>query len=300
MKKTLFFSLLVIIFSSCQNNNKDSNMESSICFGQAHEQPFTTMAELIMKYNNSDYAENILYRLGIPVTDELADTEFSSVFEGLDSNNKSYAVKIQKINDCDEFLYLAFVVDSCYYNNVIEDLYNKNYVKKVRDREVCFSMGYRDGEDENNEHYKIMAKQEIFSTPDVMCIVQTGNDYLQKHVYIYYTYRRAHKNLLSRSADDVEVVDFNEIFDPNNEGNTDWNYTEIEPEWLSSMGIYFDDERRNFYEYAPFYKLRKSNLSKIEGFTSYPYDVHKNAVNDTLEPIRKLHSSRDHILSYIN
>lgn len=272
----------------------------SYCFVYAQQQPFTTMAQLIMQHNNADYAENILYRLGIPVTEELSDTRFATAFEGLDSNNMPYAVKLQKFDDSNEFLYLAFVVDSCYYDNIIEDLHRKGYVKKLQDREDCFEMGYRDGLDHKIEHYKIMAKQEIFSTPNIMCVVQTGNDYLQKYVYIYYTYRRDHKNVLLKTAEDVKVIDFNEIFDPNNEGDTDWNFTEIEPDWLSSMGIYFDEERRNFFEYAPFFKLRKSNLSKIEGFTSYPFEVQKDAVSNTLYPIRKLNSSRDHILSYIN
>lgn len=39
-------------------------------------------------------------------------------------------------------------------------------------------------------------------------------------------------------------VDLNEIFDPRYEGDTDWNYTEIEDEdfhLLDSLGIYWDE-----------------------------------------------------------
>lgn len=40
-------------------------------------------------------------------------------------------------------------------------------------------------------------------------------------------------------------VDLNEIFDPRHEGNTDWNYTEIEDDdfhYLDSLGIYWDKQ----------------------------------------------------------
>lgn len=40
-------------------------------------------------------------------------------------------------------------------------------------------------------------------------------------------------------------VDLNEIFDPRHEGETDWNYTEIDDEdlrYLDSLGIYWDGE----------------------------------------------------------
>lgn len=39
-------------------------------------------------------------------------------------------------------------------------------------------------------------------------------------------------------------VDLNEIFDPRREGNTDWNYTEIDDDDLNrldSLGIYWDE-----------------------------------------------------------
>lgn len=39
-------------------------------------------------------------------------------------------------------------------------------------------------------------------------------------------------------------VDLNEIFDPRHEGDTDWNYTEIEDDdfrHLDSLGIYWDE-----------------------------------------------------------
>lgn len=40
-------------------------------------------------------------------------------------------------------------------------------------------------------------------------------------------------------------VDLNEIFDPRHEGNTDWNYTEIDDDDLNrldSLGIYWDEQ----------------------------------------------------------
>lgn len=40
--------------------------------------------------------------------------------------------------------------------------------------------------------------------------------------------------------EDKIITDLNEVFDPNHEGNTDWNYTEIDQEWLDDVGLYYD------------------------------------------------------------
>lgn len=40
--------------------------------------------------------------------------------------------------------------------------------------------------------------------------------------------------------EDKIITDLNEVFDPNHEGNTDWNYTEIDKDWLDDVGLYYD------------------------------------------------------------
>ncbi len=61
-------------------------------------------------------------------------------------------------------------------------------------------------------------------------------------------------------AEDRIVTDLNEIFDPNNEGFTDWNYTEIDEEWIENAGLYWDSsigEYRQKAEYAKKTEKRK-------------------------------------------
>lgn len=44
-----------------------------------------------------------------------------------------------------------------------------------------------------------------------------------------------------------DKVDLNKIFDPNNEGDTDWNFTELsedEISYLDSIGVYWDERCR--------------------------------------------------------
>lgn len=40
--------------------------------------------------------------------------------------------------------------------------------------------------------------------------------------------------------EDRIITDLNEIFDPRHEGDTDWNYTEIDEDWLEDVGLYYD------------------------------------------------------------
>lgn len=45
----------------------------------------------------------------------------------------------------------------------------------------------------------------------------------------------------SDKKEDRIVTDLNEIFDPNHIGETDWNYTEMDEEWLEVSGLYYDN-----------------------------------------------------------
>lgn len=40
--------------------------------------------------------------------------------------------------------------------------------------------------------------------------------------------------------EDKIITDLNEVFDPLHEGETDWNYTEIDEDWLEETGLYYD------------------------------------------------------------
>lgn len=44
----------------------------------------------------------------------------------------------------------------------------------------------------------------------------------------------------SEVEEDKIITDLNEVFDPQHKGDTDWNYTEIDEDWLEEVGLYFD------------------------------------------------------------
>ena len=44
----------------------------------------------------------------------------------------------------------------------------------------------------------------------------------------------------NNESEDRIVTDLNEIFDPDYKGGTDWNYTEIDEDWLTEAGLYYD------------------------------------------------------------
>ena len=41
----------------------------------------------------------------------------------------------------------------------------------------------------------------------------------------------------AKEDEDRIVYDLNEIFDPEHKGDTDWNYTEIDQEWMDNAGL---------------------------------------------------------------
>ena len=96
------------------------------------------------------------------------------------------------------------------------------------------------------------------------------------------------------------VKDLTAIFDPENKYDTYWNCTEIDPDWLEDVGIYFDQERHNFYELKPFYDLRNSTLAPLDGMEDYEALIQQPAVYNTLEPIRRIHNAKSHLIEYVN
>ena len=65
-----------------------------------------------------------------------------------------------------------------------------------------------------------------------------------------------------RKQEDRIIYDLNEIFDPNHDGNTDWNYTEIDDEWMEGAGLYFDSSIGEIRQKAEFDKTRKRKDNK--------------------------------------
>lgn len=60
--------------------------------------------------------------------------------------------------------------------------------------------------------------------------------------------------------EDPIITDLNIIFDPDHTDETDWNYTEVDPEWMADLGLYYDPavgEIRQKYEYAKKYGTLK-------------------------------------------
>lgn len=254
----------------------------------AFEQPYTSIAELIMKYGSGAYGESVFHKLGLPLYSKLGDNNSSSAFDGKDMNGKYITAKLEREKDSSKLAYIAFVVDTCYYDNIIHNLLDRGYIIYDEDRE------------DRSYGYGTIAHQKIFKSDKVMCIVQTGNNYLKGKIYLYYTYRYNNSNLIQHSLSDVLVEDFNVIFDPKNETDTDWNCTEIDPEWLEDVGIYYDTERHNFFELKPFYELRNSTLSPFDNIEDYVSIIQQPAVYNTLEPIRRINASKSHILEYLN
>lgn len=255
---------------------------------QNKEQPYTNIAELIMKLGNEPYGEGVLQKLGFPLYSNLGDNEYSSVFDGIDMNGKHVTIKMEKEKNLSDLAYIAFIVDSCYYDNIIQDLLNRNY------------QIYKDERSDKSYGFGTIAHQKIYKSDNVMCVVQTGNNYLKGKIYLYYTFRHDNPNQIEPSRADVEVADFNIIFDPENNFDTDWNNTEIESDLLRDAGVYFNEEKQKFYELKPFYDLRQSALSPIEGIRDNGTSVHRNAVYNTLEPIRRINASKSKILEYLN
>ena len=251
------------------------------------EQPYTKIADLIMKYGNAPYGENVFLKLGIPLTQDLGDNNSSYAFEGVDMNGKVLTVKLQRVDGSKDLDYIGFIVDSCYIDNIIQSLLDNGYIIHKDERK-------------DNYGYGTIAHQKIFKSDRVMCIVQTGNNYLKGKLYLYYTYRFSNNNLINSSASDMVVVDLNAIFDPDNKYDTDWNSTEIPPDWLEDTGVYFDNQRGKFYELKTFYDLRQSNLSPISGILINPANVKQPAVYNTLEPLRRINAAKSGILEYVN
>ena len=254
----------------------------------AEEQPYTAIAELIMKYGSAPYGENVFYKIGLPLYSKLGDTRNSSAFVGIDTAGKNIIAKLERKELSSNIAYIAFIVDTCYYDNIIQDLLRRDYQVHDEDR-IDMSYGYG-----------TIAHQKIFKSDKVMCIVQTGNNYLEGKIYLYYTFRYPTSNLIKPSASDIEVKDFNTIFDPENKYDTDWNCSEIEPDWLEDAGIYLDQQRGKFYELKPFYDLRNSKLSHLDGITDYGDIIQQPAMYNSLEPIRQINASKSDILERVN
>ena len=45
-----------------------------------------------------------------------------------------------------------------------------------------------------------------------------------------------------QKKEDRIITDLNEVFDPNHEGDTDWNHTEIDEDLMTDMGLYYDEK----------------------------------------------------------
>lgn len=253
----------------------------------AKEQPYTKVAELIMKYGNASYGENVFHKLGMSLDRELGANENSSVFEGVDMNGKYLTAKLQRIKDTQNLDYIGFITDTCYYDDVIKRLQEEAYILDMEDRKVSYGYG-------------TMAHQKIFKSDNVLCVLQTGNNYLSGKLYIYYTYRFKNDNKILPGKEDIAVEDLNIIFDPGNKYDTDWNETEIEPDWLDDAGVYFDKERNKYFELKPFYDLRNSKIEAIDGIAANPAKVKQPALEIALEPIRKINAEKSQILENIN
>lgn len=271
MRKILLLMLLVSCFFSVV----------------AKEQPYTTIAELIMKYGNAPYGESVFHKLGMSLDRELGDNENSSAFEGVDMNGKYLTAKLQRISNTQDLDYIGFIIDTCYYDDVIKRLQAEAYILDREDRKV-------------GHGYGTIAHQKIFKSDKVFCVVQTGNNYLSGKIYLYYAYRFKNNNQIKPGANDVAVEDFNTIFDPENKYDTDWNETEIDPDWLADAGVYFDNERNKYFELKQFYDLRNSKIKAIDGIAANPAKVKQPALEIALEPIRKINAEKYPILENIN
>lgn len=70
--------------------------------------------------------------------------------------------------------------------------------------------------------------------------------------------------------EDKIITDLNDIFDPKGEGDTDWNYTEIDADWMEDLGIYFDysiGKYRQKFEYAKLLDNKKKSREQINPIT---------------------------------
>lgn len=126
---------------------------------QNKEQPYTNIAELIMKLGNEPYGEGVLQKLGFPLYSNLGDNEYSSVFDGIDMNGKHVTIKMEKEKNLSDLAYIAFIVDSCYYDNIIQDLLNRNY------------QIYKDERSDKSYGFGTIAHQKIYKSDNVMCVV---------------------------------------------------------------------------------------------------------------------------------
>lgn len=252
----------------------------------SQQQFFTTAAETVMKYGNFHYAANFLDMSGIHVTDELGDNRNSYAYRGKDSEGRIYIAKIQHKHSTEDLDFIAFVLDTCYTDDVSSALISSGYRKLEYPRKRSFGWG-------------TVAIQEIYRNADNMCVVQTGNNYLSGKVYLYYTNRHGRGNKIVPSDNDISVTDFNVIYDPTNSGETDWNATEIDPDWLSDSGIYLKEDSGEYYELRPFYNLRNSRIPKADGFDER-YTASQGAVGNELDPIQRLHADKSELLEIAN
>lgn len=250
------------------------------------QQFFTSAAEVVMKYGNFYYAANFLDKSGIHVTDELGDSNSSYAYRGKDSEGRIYIAKIQHKHGVEDLDFIAFVLDSCYMDDVSSALISSGYKKLEGPRKRSFGWG-------------TLAIQEIYRNADNMCVVQTGNNYLKGKVYLYYTNRHGEGNKIVPSGNDILVTDFNVIYDSTHSGETDWNATEIDPDWLSNSGIYLKEDSGKYYELRPFYNLRNSRIPKTEGFNEQ-YTASRGAVGNELDPIQRLHADKAELLEIAN
>lgn len=58
--------------------------------------------------------------------------------------------------------------------------------------------------------------------------------------------------------EDKIITDLNEVFDPRHEGDTDWNYTEIDEDWLEDLGLYYDRNIGAYRQKQSFQNIKKS------------------------------------------
>ena len=61
------------------------------------------------------------------------------------------------------------------------------------------------------------------------------------------------------NCEDKIVKDLNDVFDPKHEGETDWNYTEIDEEWLEDVGIYYDNKSNTYRQRTTIQKQKKES-----------------------------------------
>lgn len=65
-----------------------------------------------------------------------------------------------------------------------------------------------------------------------------------------------------KKQEDRIIYDLNENFDPNHEGDTDWNYTEIDEYWMEEADLYYDSSIGEIRQKAEYDKTSKKHSHK--------------------------------------